>query len=221
MSARSRFEERFEDVEKAILRMGEICGDMIRSSVEAAHTGDAALAETVIAQDDEVDRLNASSLSLAVTILMQEAPVGVTLRRATALLGVIGDLEKVADDTVKLARRAMRVSNEFPGEMRLALVSLGRRVNAILASALRLVLTYTDSSAQEIEALDVQIDAEYALARDKIIEFIQREPEKAGEYLEVMEIFHALEHAADRAVAVAERLRAHHAFAPTAHVAEG
>ena len=54
---RSHFHEKLEEMEMELLTLGELAGNAVQNSVEAVMQQDDALAERVIAEDDEVDRL--------------------------------------------------------------------------------------------------------------------------------------------------------------------
>lgn len=214
MTLRGYYDERIEKIRSDVVRMGNLSSEMIELAVEAAANNDTAKADQVIDRDDQIDVLEEEVIRNTVLLVMQESPVASDLRMLTSTLGVIGEIEKVADDAVKLARRAESVKGQFPGEMRQALVSLGVAARKSLASALRLYTNYDPALAKEVILSDEMVDSQYAVACDRIVEFIQHDPALTRNYLSTIEIFHALEHIADRSVAIAKRLRVHYETDP-------
>jgi phosphate transport system protein len=80
--------------------MAAIAQLMVRDSLDAFMRNDPALAEDVIARDDEVDRLN-HQIHRQLLGYMTEAPQSIT--RATRVLFAAKYLEKIADHETSIA----------------------------------------------------------------------------------------------------------------------
>lgn len=216
MSLRQQYDERLELIRSQIIQMSTLATEMIEEAMAAVLEGNTDAAEAVIHRDDVVDALEETVIRETVLLVMQESPVASDLRILTSTLGVIGELEKVADDAVKLARRAKKLGGEFPDELRPALEDISTNCKRSLAGAIRLYTNYDSGLAQEIITLDEKIDLQYAVARKRIVEIIQEDPSCTESAVITMGIFHALEHVADHAVAIAKRLRVHYEAKPAA-----
>ena len=117
MRLRQHFDDRLDDIRSDVLRMGNLAGDMVKLAVEGAVNGEIEMAAQVIRADDEVDRLEDATVNTTVLLVMQEAPVGRDLRFLASTLGIIGEIEKVADDACKLARRSTKLQGQFPAAL--------------------------------------------------------------------------------------------------------
>jgi phosphate transport system protein len=219
MTLRQHFDERLEEVRSDVIRMGGIARDMVKLATDAALNGEIELAAEVVRMDDEVDSLEEELVQKTVLVVMQESPVGRDLHLLAATLGVIGEIEKVADDAVKLARRATKLTPQFPVEMKAALSELGDHVRQAFASAIKLYSVYDEDLATQIIKGDKQIDIEYKEARNRVFELIRKNPDAIEQLVRTIEVFHALEHVADHAVEIACRLQLHHGRAST--IAQG
>lgn len=212
---RDRVDEKHMGICSAILHMGEISGEMVRLAVESILSGDVALAQHVMAMDDEVDTIEKETTQRIVVAVGMEAPVASDLRFLTSSLGVAGEIEKIADDAVKLARRATKLVGHFPGEMKLALEQMGVEARRALSSALRLFMDYDPALAESIISDDDKVDDSYVSARNRVFELIQENPSQTSNLVRVIEAFHALEHVADHAAEIASRLRLYYGSQPT------
>ena len=210
MTLRQYYDERLDQLRADVLRMGTLASDMVRSAVEATINGDLALAEKVIQDDDEVDRLEHDILGRTVLTVMQESPVASDLRTLVSFLSVIPEIEKIGDHAVKLSRRATKLTGHFPAEMKLALSELGEETRKMVGAALRLCDTFDGELATEVIKGDKGIDGRYVAARDRLIGIIQENPHETQHLIRTIEAFHALEHVADNAVQIAARLKLHH-----------
>ncbi len=209
MTVRQRVDARHQNIQSDILRMGGIASDMVRLASEAVLNGDVTLAKAVIDMDDLVDDLEKETIQMTVLAVGMEAPVASDLRILVSTLGVIGEIEKVADDAVKLARRATKLSGHFPSEMKLALNQLGEEARKVFAAALRLYSEYDPELAQAIVDADEGIDSQYSTARNRVFDLIRANPDDTEHLVRTIEAFHALEHVADHSVEIATRLRIH------------
>lgn len=187
--------------------MGTRANELVKQAVDALLNGDLDLAHTVIEGDDDVDRMEQETHKRTVLTVMQEAPVATDLRFLISTLGVVSEIEKTADDAVKLSRRARKLKDQFPAEMKVALLELGEEARKMFNAAIRLYTQYSPELAEEIIKSDKDVDTRYSHARDRVIQLIQANPENTEHLVRTIESFHALEHVADHAVEIARRMR--------------
>ena len=214
MSLRFGYDEKLADIRSEIMHMGAIAADMSRLAVDAVLNGNVELANHVIGMDDEVDELEKSILNKTVSAVALETPVASDLRMLVSTLGITGELEKVGDDAVKLARRATRLTGHFPAELKVALMDLGEAACRAFATSLRLYSDYDEDMAIAVIRSDKQIDGQYVNARNRVLDLIQKNPSETEHLVRTIDAFHALEHIADHAVEIATRLRLHNQGAP-------
>lgn len=207
MALRQHFREKLDEIQSDVIRMGGEANEMVRLAVEATLNGDLELANHVIGLDDRVDEYERNAVTKTVLAVMQESPVAADLRLLISTLGVVTEIEKVGDDAVKLARRATKLSGQFPAEMRVALMELGEAARKSFNSSIRLYSEYSSELQHEIVEGDQKIDSAYLQARNRVFRLIQANPDATPHLVRTIEAFHALEHVADHAVAIAVRLR--------------
>lgn len=187
--------------------MGGRVNDLIKLAIDAALGGDLDLAQRVIVEDDEIDAYEQDIHRRTVLTVLQEAPVAADYRFLVSALGVVGEVEKAADDAVKLARRVKKMSGNFPTELKVALVELGEESRQMFAASIRLFTDFSPELADEIIANDKEVDTRYSKARDRVIEMIRENPENSESLVRTIDSFHALEHVADHAVEIARRMK--------------
>ncbi len=206
VNLRQHFRERLDEIRSDVIRMGGEANEMVRLAVEATLNGDLVLATQVIDSDDLIDEFERTVVNKTVIAVMQESPVAADLKFLVSTLGVVGEIEKVGDDAVKLARRATKLSGQFPAELRVALMELGEAARRSLSSSIRLFTEYSNELSQEIIHGDKEIDTAYSQARNKVFILIKQNPAATEHLVRTIEAFHALEHVADHAVAIAVRM---------------
>ena len=110
---RSHFHEKLEAMEMELLTLGELAGNAVQNSVEAVMQQDDALAERVIAEDDEVDRLYIDLDQQMLSLLALQAPVAADLRLISVVIHSSLHLERVGDQAVNVAKM-QQVTRHLP-----------------------------------------------------------------------------------------------------------
>jgi phosphate transport system protein len=214
---RQHFTEILDSIRNDVVRMGSRSMELVKQATDAALNGDLEQAQAVIQADDEIDQYEQELYRRTFLTVMQENPVAADFRFLVSTLGVVGEIEKAADDAVKLARRARKLKGLFPPELRVALLELGEESRRMFAASLRLFAEYTSELAQEIIDSDEEIDTRYSVARQRVLEMIPDNPEQSEALVRTIDCFHALEHVADHAVEIAQRMRMLYNARPDAH----
>jgi phosphate transport system protein len=112
--ARPHFHEELDRLELELLTLGELAGDAVRKSVDTIARHDDDLAESVIAGDDEVDRLYMDIEQGIVSLLALQAPVAADLRLILAIVHSSLHLERIGDQAVNVAK-IYTVTKDQPG----------------------------------------------------------------------------------------------------------
>ena len=102
--ARVHFHDELEKMELELLTLGELAGTAVRRSVEAVVQHDEAIAEAVIAGDDEIDRLYIGLDQGMISLLALQAPVAADLRLVSVIMHSSLHLERVGDQAVNIAK---------------------------------------------------------------------------------------------------------------------
>lgn len=152
-----------EAVEHRLLAQSSIVEEMIRQASQALHDASPALAEQVIARENQVDEREVHIEEDCLKILALHQPVAVDLRRTAAILKINNDLERIADLAVNIAERAVALS-EFPTFV----------VPAALDRMARLAIAMVQQSLDAFVRLDVQI-ARHVCSRDDDVDTLNRE----------------------------------------------
>ena len=117
---RDAFHDELESVYSDLAEICTLVTVSVRRSTTALLTGDAALAEEVISADVQIDRFRELVEDKAFSLLSLQAPVAGDLRMVVAGLRMVGELERMGDLSVHVAKIArLRVPEvAVPEEMR-------------------------------------------------------------------------------------------------------
>ena len=94
---RNRFDMQLETLEQLLIKMGELCENAIEKATRAIKDGDIKLAKELIDTDDTIDNMEKTIEQLCLKILLQQQPVAKDLRRISAALKMVTDMERIGD----------------------------------------------------------------------------------------------------------------------------
>ena len=204
---RQSFRDELAGLEQELLQMGTLTGSMLGQAVEAIHQNDVALAETVLAQDDDVDEMERRIEAQCIRLLALQQPMARDLRQVESALKVITDLERIGDHAVDIAKIARKLTQEF--YLKAPLVDVGplaEMAQTMLALSLQSLVRHDLTLAVQVCDDDDLADAAFKSLREDLLELSQAEPSRIfpASYLLLVAVY--LERIADHATNIAERV---------------
>ncbi|MFP5372480.1 MAG: phosphate signaling complex protein PhoU, partial [Actinomycetes bacterium] len=121
---------------------------------------DVALADLVIAGDQQIDATRESIDQRCFTLLARQQPVAGDLRVITTAMRIISDLERMGDLAEHIAKIARRrfPENAVPQEVRPAFLEAGHVAELLVAKAGSVIANRDVAAARELETDDDAMD---------------------------------------------------------------
>ncbi|PAU85138.1 phosphate transport system regulatory protein PhoU [Halorubrum salipaludis] len=163
---RENYQKRLDELRADVVAMGELVGERYASAIEAAATGDDALAEEVIEGDYEVNETYLALEDECTELLALQQPVAGDLRLVTSSFKVITDLERVADLATNLAGYGGPDGGVHPAvEFR----ELGEDAGEMVADAVAAYEAGDAEACREIAARDDDFDERCRRASEAVV----------------------------------------------------
>ncbi|HZR10827.1 MAG TPA: phosphate signaling complex protein PhoU, partial [Myxococcales bacterium] len=108
------YDAELQDLRNKLLTLGGKVETEIATSMRALAERDSTLAEQVIAQDKEVNRLEVDIDDACRRLLVLRQPAASDLRFITTALKIVVDLERIGDLAVNVAQRAIDLNQSPP-----------------------------------------------------------------------------------------------------------
>jgi phosphate transport system protein len=180
--------------------------EALQLSTHVLLTGDLALAEEVIAGDDEIDAMLVSLTERCYELLVRQSPVASDLRLVVSVLRILSDLERTGDlclRIVKLAPEHIHLASE--PETFGILQAMAAEAKALFGCAHRAWATQDLKLAKSLEERDDAMDRYNA---DLMAALLRFQGETAvHSAIQTLLAGRALERIADHSVMIGERLR--------------
>ena len=200
------FDNELETFRSHFMLMGESSIRQVRLALKALVDGDAALADQVIAADDEIDRLEMQIDNEAIAYMNLRAPVATELRLVIVGMKASHDLERVGDEATSIAKRAVRLAAEPPLKPYVDIPRMANIALEMLRDALDCFLHGDTEKALAVVKRDIEVDAINKQLYRELTSYMIERPQSISRALELMFISKSLERIADHATNIAEEM---------------
>jgi len=203
---REQFHGELQELSDQLVEMTRLTGSAVSRATTALLDADLALAESVIAADEQVDTLQIALEERALMLLARQQPVATDLRVIVTSLRMSADLERMGDlarHVAKLAR--MRYPNSaIPPELRATVLQMGQVAERLVAKTGSVIASRDLNVAGELETDDDVMDS---LHREVFAVLLNDDwPHGIEAAVDVTLIGRYYERFADHAVSVARRV---------------
>jgi phosphate transport system protein len=203
----AQFNAELDAVKNHLLKMGGRVEQQLAAAVDALVKMDSGEAEKVIALDKEVNRMEVSIDDECARILARRQPAASDLRLVLAVARVITDLERIGDEASKIARQAIKLSEEGASPSNFVEIRhIGVHVSEMLRKSLDAFTRLDVDTAVEVVQHDSQVDKEYGSAMRSLVTFMMEDPRVITSVLNEMWALRSLERVGDHAANIAEHV---------------
>ena len=203
---RQQYQQELAGINDCLVEMANAVGSAMSKATTALLDADVAVADLVIAGDGHVDAARESIEQRCFTLLAQQQPVATDLRTITAATRIVGDLERMGDLAVHVAKVArMRFPDHaVPLEVRPIFLEAGHVAERLVAQTATVIGKLDVEAAGRLEADDDLMDR---LHRQLFRELLSKDwPHGIEAAIDVTLLGRYYERFADHAVSVARRV---------------
>lgn len=202
----SKFDSELESLRSKVLEMGGIVEEQIKNAVDALIDADAKLAKKVIDADTKVNNFEKLIDENCLLVLVKRSPAAGDLRFVSTVQKTISDLERIGDESSKIARAALRIyEDDRMGKPSLSdIKSMAKLVIGMLHEALDSFARLDPKISLEVRKEDEAVDEIYQSCMRTQLTYMLEDPRKISTALEVIYIAKALERIGDHSENIAE-----------------
>ncbi|MDA0687989.1 MAG: phosphate signaling complex protein PhoU [Proteobacteria bacterium] len=202
-----QFNSDLEEVRKHMLEMGGLVEKQLGDALNALIEVDSGEAARVVQGDDQIDAMEVKIDEECNLIIARRQPAARDLRLVLAIIKAIRDLERIGDESSKIAKAAIKVSEDgdFP-EGIVEFRTLGVKVQRMVNMALDAFVRYDADAALRVVSEDSNVDTEYAIAMRSTVTYMMEEPSSITRILHVLWALRAMERIGDHAKNICEHV---------------
>ena len=200
------FQREIDKLKQQILGLSADVEKSVSDAVRAVETRDAALAEAVLAHENQTNAREVDVEEECLKILALHQPVAADLRYLIAVLKINQDLERIGDLAAHIAQSAILLCDMPQVDIPLQLGEMAAMSQQMLKRVLDAFVNVDIAAAREIRLADSELDALNRRMADRLKAVISRRPELLEPLLKLMHISRHLERIGDHATNIAEDL---------------
>ena len=199
----THFERQLEELHVQIITMGSLCEKVISLSNRAIR-GDKCIQE-IFDTDKEIDTKEREIENLCMRILLHQQPVARDLRRISAALKMITDMERIGDQTSDIAEIIISSKWEKMDENLDKLTAMATGVSKMVRNSVTAYVEKDLELARTVMKDDDEIDDYFDEIRDQMIQLIRETDSRDGRKIfDLIMVTKYLERIGDHATNIAE-----------------
>jgi phosphate transport system protein len=199
-----QFDQELETLKQNLLRMAAMAEDAVSKSVESVMTRNSDLAREVIIDDININRMELAVEDQAFKILALRQPLATDLRLTTAAMRIATELERIGDQGVNIAERALELNSRPPLEVPIDLKTMADITLSMVRTSIEAFVQQDPKLAIQVCQRDVEVDLLDDEYIQKILTYMIQESRWVERLHHFIIIVRNLERTADLATNIAE-----------------
>ncbi len=204
----SQYNHELEAIRSQVLTMGGLVETHFQDAMACYRSGNETQSASVVKSDEEVNRLEVMLDDMCSHLIVKRQPAANDLRTVMATGKVITDLERIGDESTKIARIAQSMLSKnrnnpmFSGYETVRV--LANNVEQMLHQSLDAFARLDDAKAVQLIAFDETIDNDFRSIMRNLITFMMEDPSTISTALDALWVAKAIERIGDHAKNIAE-----------------
>ena len=200
------FEQQLARIRETLLMMASLTDRNFNLAMRALVQRDDKLADTVEAEDNQIDQLEIAVDEMVIQFMALHAPVAKDCRFMLAASKISSNLERIADQSVGIARRARELNAEPLLKPLVDIPRMATIASEMLRDGLTAFVEVRPELARDIVKRDKLVDDINRQLTRELTSFMLEDPGTITRALRLMQIARYLERIADHAKNIAEEV---------------
>ena len=200
---RIHFQLQLAELKDKLLAMAALAQQAVESAVDAFLQRDKGLCQYVKQNESAIDAAQQELDEMAYELLAKEQPMAIDLRFILAVIKINGDLERIGDQSMGIARRTKEILKVEEVDLPVDFAAMGEFAGRMIRSAVQALLDGDARLADSIREMDDEIDRMNRRAHDDLLNLIVEKPQFTRQAMSAILVAKHLERIADHASNIA------------------
>jgi len=198
------FDEALATLRHDVLTMSTLATRSLDNALNGLHRRDADLCLQTIADDEEINQLEKQIDQDGIDLLLRFQPVASDLRRVVAAMKMSPNLERIADESVALARRARKLAQHPQLAETELILPMGAHARQMLADGVEAYVHEDAQLGRDLKERDKALDAMNKQVARRLLARAVEDAEQMRGYINLVFIARHIERIADHATNIGE-----------------
>lgn len=200
-----KFDEELNKLIEHVTEASDMILEALRNSTKALTDGDIELANQVIKNDRNINRISYKIESSSLKMLLLEHPVATDLRIVSSALKIATDLERIGDQAKDICDllRFLLEGNIYKRNLNI-IIEMSNIIEYMITNCLNAFKEKNSELSKNVIAKDDEVDKLFYKMRDSMVELIKSGTENADQAIYLMMIAKYFEKMGDHAENIAK-----------------
>jgi phosphate transport system protein len=200
---RIHFHLQLAELKDKLLAMAALAQQAVESAVDAYLQRDKGLCKYVKQNETAINTAQRELDEMAYELLAKEQPMAIDLRFILAVIKINGDLERIGDQSVAIARRTKEFLALDEVDLPVDFAAMGEYAGRMIRTALQALLDGDARLADSVREMDDDIDRMNRRAHADLLRLIEDKPQYTKQAMNGILVAKNLERIADHASNIA------------------
>jgi len=201
---RNKFDEELALLEDRLLEMGTLVETAIDMAVKAFNENDTSVLHAIGAVEEKIDKEEHDIEAMCYKLLLQQQPVARDLRRISAALKIVTDMERIGDQATDIANIILRADSCVNGKYMPHISDMAKTTNRMVRTSVEAFVESDALKAESVAGQDDQVDELFSVVKNEIVELIRQDVENGAKALDLLMTAKYFERIGDHAVNISE-----------------
>jgi phosphate transport system protein len=204
MVAETHFQKELEALKENLLKMAATVEEAIRNSVQSLVKRDSGLARKTFEFEDRINKMENAIDEMCVKLLALRQPMAADLRFITSAMKITTDLERMGDQAVNIAERALSLNEDPQLKPYIDIPRMTEIVQSMVKDVLDAFVNRDSKLARSVCARDDLVDGLNDQVVRELLTYMLSDPRTIPRAVHLMIVARCLERIADHATNIAE-----------------
>jgi phosphate transport system protein len=200
---RIHFHQQLAELKDKLLAMAALAQLAVETAVEAYTRRDKGLCKFVKQNERAIDTAQRELDEMAYDLLAKQQPMAIDLRFILAVIKINGDLERIGDQSMSIARRTKDTLIAEDVELPVDFAAMGEFAAQMIRNALQALLDGDARLADSVREMDDEIDRMNRRANSDLLKLIEEKPQFTQQAMNGILVAKNLERIADHSSNIA------------------
>jgi phosphate transport system protein len=200
-----QFDNELESIRERVMAMGGLVEQQLINALKALTESEVEYAQLVIRNEPQVNALEVSIDEDCTKILARRQPAAGDLRLVMAVIKTITDLERIGDESEKIAKMAIDlIEKQGPKSYYVGINAMGNHARKMVYGSLDAFARMDTRTALEVASEEPKSDEMYVAMLRQLITYMMEDPRNISGTIDAVWTARALERIADHARNICE-----------------
>jgi phosphate transport system protein len=200
---RIHFHQQLAELKDKLMAMAALAQQAVETAVDAFLQRDKGLCKFVKQNERAINTAQRELDEMAYELLAKEQPMAIDLRFILAVIKINGDLERIGDQSMGIARRTKEIINMEEVDLPVDFAAMGEFAGRMIRSAVQALLDGDARLADSVREMDDEIDRMNHRAHADLLKLIEEQPQFTQQAMKGILVAKNLERIADHASNIA------------------